>query len=71
MNKVYISTAEETEAATEVVLDAFTLQHFNWINNLIRLMFYIFFLNIQINVEKNAMILLNMTKPYGGGKCLF
>ncbi len=27
-------------------------------------MFYIFFfLNIQINVETNAMILLNMTKP--------
>ncbi len=30
------------------------------------------FFYIQINVEKNAMILLNMTKPpVGGGKCLF
>ncbi len=50
----YLSTAEET-AASEVVLDAFTQQHFKSKNNLIRLMFYIFFLNIQINVEKNAM----------------
>ncbi len=48
INKLYISTAEETEAASEVVFDAFTLQHFKCINNFIRLMFYIFFLNIQI-----------------------
>ncbi len=47
-----ISTAEETEAASEVVLDVSTLQHFKCINNFIRLMFYIFSFNIQINVEK-------------------
>ncbi len=58
----YLSTAEET-AASEVVLDAFTvwwswgainaftLQYFKCINNFIRLMLHIF-LNIQINVEK-------------------
>ncbi len=51
INNLYLSTAEET-AASEVVLDAFTLQHFKCINNFIRLMFYIFFLNLQINVEK-------------------
>ncbi len=63
-----MSTAEETEAASEVVLDtftptawwswgvinAFTLEHFKCINNFIRLMFYIFFLNIQINVETKS-----------------
>ncbi len=38
----YLSTAEETEAASEVALDAFTLQKFKSINN-IRLMFHIFF----------------------------
>ncbi len=48
----YLSTAEETEAASEVVLDAFTLQHFKCINTFIRLKLYIFFLNVQINVEK-------------------
>ncbi len=44
----YLSTAEETEAASEVLLDAFTLQHFKCINNLIR------FLNIQIHLEKKC-----------------
>ncbi len=35
-------------------------------------MFFFFFFNIHINIEKNAMILLNMTKPpVGGGKSLF
>ncbi len=56
-NSIY-STAKET-AAYEVVLDAFTVQHLKCINNCIILMFNIFFLNIQIN----AMILLNMTRP--------
>ncbi len=42
IDKLYISTAEET-AASEVALDAFTLQHFKCINHFIRLMFYIFF----------------------------
>ncbi len=28
INKLYLSTAEEAEAASEVVLDAFILQHF-------------------------------------------
>ncbi len=50
----YLSTAEETEAASEVVLDVFTLQHFKCINHFIRLMFSFFFLNIQINVEKKC-----------------
>ncbi len=70
----YLSTAEETDAS-EVVLDAFThslmklrchkcitLQHFKCINNFIRLMFYFFFLNTN-KCWKNAMILLNITKP--------
>ncbi len=81
-----LSTAEETEAASEVVLDAFT-QTFYWswgalnaftLHNFKCIHFFyktnvsLFFLNMQINVEKNAMILLNMTKPpVGGGKCLF
>ncbi len=54
----YLSTAEETEAASEEVLDAFTdclmklrcmrinaftLHNFKCMNNFIRLMFYIFF----------------------------
>ncbi len=61
----YLSTAEETQAATEVVLDAFTqtfwwswgainaftLENVKCISNFIRLMLY-FFLNVQINVEK-------------------
>ncbi len=64
----YLSTAEETDAASEEVLDAFTqtvwwswgainaftLQHFKCINHFIRLIFYIFFLNIQINKWKNV-----------------
>ncbi len=50
----YLSTAEVTEAVSEVVLDVFTQQHFKCINNFIRLMFSIFFLNIQINVEKKC-----------------
>ncbi len=55
-----------------MALDAFILQHVKCIHNFIRLLFYIFVLNIQIKVEKNAKILLNMTKPpVGGGKCLF
>ncbi len=60
-----LSTAEETEAASEVLLDAFTqtfwwswgainaftLQNCKCVNNFIRLMFLHIFLNIQINVE--------------------
>ncbi len=54
-----------------MVLDTFTLQHLKCINNDKINVLHIF-LNIQINVEKNAMILLNMTKPIvGGGKYLF
>ncbi len=40
-------------------INAFTLQHFKCINHVIRLMFYIFFLNIKNKFWKNAMILLN------------
>ncbi len=74
----YLSTAEETEAASEEVLDAFTdclmklrcmrinaftLHNFKCMNNFIRLMLK--------HMLKNA-ILLNMTKPpVGGGKCMF
>ncbi len=61
----YLSTAKETEAASEVVLDAFTqtvwwswgainafiLQNFKSINSFIRLMFT-YFLNIQKIVVK-------------------
>ncbi len=59
----YLSTAEETEAASEVLLDAstqtvwwswgaiiaFTLQNFKCINNFIRLIFYIYFLNSAVS----------------------
>ncbi len=48
------------------------IPNFKCINNFIRFMFYIFFLNIQINVEIYAKILLNMTKPpVGSSKYVF
>ncbi len=61
INKLYLSTAEET-AASEVVLDAITRQHFKCINNFYKINVLHIFLNI--NVEKKAMILLNMKKKH-------